>query len=98
MTIDPDRCAERPALTVTLNNVKDGFGQTLASVVVPMNVLLGDVNGNNMVNATDIGQVKAQSGASPVTAANFRLDPTVDGSISATDVSMVKSAAGTVIP
>ncbi len=83
---------------MTLSNVKDGFGQTLASAVVPMNVLLGDVNANNMVNATDIGQVKANSGGSPVDGTNFRNDLNADGSIGSTDIGMVKTAAGTTVP
>ena len=78
--------------------MKDGFGQTLASAVVPMDVLLGDVNANKMVNASDISQVKANSGGSPVDGTNFRNDLNADGSINASDIGMVKAASGTFIP
>ncbi len=98
MTINLTGVPNAQSITVSLSNVKDGFGQTLASVAVPMNVLLGDVNGNKAVTATDIGQVKEQSGNSPVTAANFRLDLNVDGSVTSSDVGMVKTAAGTTVP
>ncbi len=54
--------------------------------------------GTKRSQSSDIGQVKAQSGGSPVTVANFLLDLTVDGSINSTDVSAVKVVAGTVVP
>ena len=41
-------------------------------------MLVGDVNSSKTVNSSDIGAVKAQSGA-PVTAANFRADVAVSG-------------------
>ena len=98
MTINLTGVPNASSITVTLSNVKDGFGQTLASAVVPMDVLLGDVNANKMVNASDISQVKANSGGSPVDGTNFRNDLNADGSIGASDISLVKTAAGTSIP
>ena len=44
-------------------------------------------------SGTDVGQAKAQSGAS-VTAANFRLDVVPSGTINGTDVGLVKSSSG----
>jgi hypothetical protein len=84
-------------LTITLNNVKDGFGQTLPNLEVPMNVLLGDTNGNKSVTASDISQTKAQSGNAARTD-NFRTDLNGDGSITSSDISIVKAAAGTLVP
>ncbi|CAN5637979.1 hypothetical protein BH20VER1_BH20VER1_29570 [soil metagenome] len=50
------------------------------------------------MKASEIGQVKDQSGQ-VVTAANFRTDVTANGgSITASDVSLVKSASGTQLP
>ena len=60
---------------------------------VSIQLLLGDVNGNGSVNASDIGQVKAHVGA-PVGASNFRSDITANGSINGSDVGAVKAAAG----
>jgi hypothetical protein len=82
-------------LTVTLNNVTDG--NSTRSIVIPMNVLIGDSNSSGSVTATDIGQVKASSGQ-PLTAANFRLDLNASGGINATDISVVKAASGTSLP
>jgi len=62
-----------------------------------MNVLSGDTNGNRQVNASDIGQTKSQSGT-PVTASNFRQDVAVSGTITASDVGLVKSRAGNSLP
>jgi hypothetical protein len=82
-------------LAVTLNQVHDGT--TTRSITIPMNVLLGDTNSSGGVNATDISQVKAASGAA-LGIANFRLDLNASGAINATDISVVKSASGTLLP
>jgi hypothetical protein len=63
-----------------------------------MGVLAGDTTGNGSVSATDIGQVKSQSGQA-VNAVNFRADVTANGgSISASDIGLVKSKSGTQLP
>ena len=85
------------AITINLSDVKDGFGQTLPSASVNMNVLIGDSTGNKSVNAADISQTKALSG-DPTDAAKFRCDFNRDGSVNASDVSQAKAAVGTAIP
>ena len=60
-------------------------------------MLIGDTTGNKTVNASDVAQVKAQSGL-PVTAANFREDINADGSITASDIGQVKADAGHSVP
>jgi hypothetical protein len=63
-----------------------------------MAVLVGDTNSSGAVNASDIGQVKGQSGQ-PVTGANFWMDVTTSGgSINASDLALVKSRSGTQLP
>jgi hypothetical protein len=62
-----------------------------------MNVLSGDSTGNKSVNASDVSQIKAQSGAM-VTGANFRTDINANGTINASDVSLAKSRSGTSVP
>ena len=67
-------------------------------IVIPFRVLLGDTNGNGAVTASDIGQVKSQSGQA-VLEANFRSDVTVNGgSINSSDIGLVKSRSGTQLP
>jgi hypothetical protein len=73
--------------------VQDDLGRVLPNAAVSFHVLAGDVSGNMTVNATDISQIKNQSGA-PVTQANFHLDVTANGLINASDVGLVKSRSG----
>ena len=81
--------------TVTMAGVSDGIN--MGNVSLPMGILVGDTNGNRTVNATDIGQTKAQSGQ-PVGAGNFRSDLNANGSINATDIGQVKAQSGTTLP
>jgi hypothetical protein len=84
-------------ITVSLNSVTGTDSQVMAPTTVRMNVLAGDINGSKVVNTSDIGAVKTQSGV-PVTAANFRSDVAISGSINATDVGLVKSRSGATVP
>ena len=82
-------------ITVTLMNVNNGT--STGNVPVSMGVLVGDVNGNATVNASDVSLTKSQVG-NPVTGSNFREDVNANGSISATDVAQVKADVGTALP
>ena len=82
-------------ITVTLHNVNDGT--STGDVPVSMGVLVGDVNGNAVVNASDVSLTKSQVGQA-VSGSNFREDVNVNGTISATDVALVKSEVGTALP
>ena len=55
-----------------------------------MSVLVGDVNTNGTVNASDVAQTKSRVGQ-PVDQTNFQSDVNVNGAINASDVSFVKS-------
>jgi hypothetical protein len=87
---------DRQTVVVTLSGVETSAGW-VADVTIPLSVLVGDVSGNGLVSASDIGQVKTQSGQ-PVTSANFRNDITVDGTISASDIGLTKSVSGNSLP
>jgi hypothetical protein len=82
-------------ITVTLHNVNDGT--STGDVPVSMGVLVGDVNGNATVNASDVSLTKSQVGQA-VSGSNFREDVNVNGTISATDVAQVKANVGTALP
>jgi hypothetical protein len=92
-----DRFADVQRLTVTLSGVTDTAGQILPDAAVSVNMLIGDINGNKAVNATDIAQAKGQSGVS-VSAANFRSDVNGSGTITAADVAQAKANAGHALP
>jgi uncharacterized MnhB-related membrane protein len=62
-----------------------------------MGVLVGDVNGNAVVNAADVALTKSRVGQL-VGMSNFREDVNANGTISSTDVAIVKSDVGTSLP
>jgi hypothetical protein len=64
---------------------------------MPMGVLVGDVNGNSIVNAADVAQTKARLGHT-VDATNFRSDANANGSINAADTAIIKQNSGTSLP
>jgi uncharacterized protein (TIGR02597 family) len=82
-------------ITVTLYGVSDGT--YMNDVAVRAGVLVGDVNGNRLVNSTDSSLVQAQSGK-PLTPSNFRMDVNANGLINSTDTSTVQSKSGTGLP
>jgi N-acetylneuraminic acid mutarotase len=82
-------------ITVTLFNVNDGTH--MGNVPVSMGVLVGDVNGNALVNASDVSLAKSQVGQT-VSGSNFREDVNANGLINSVDVAVVKSKVGTALP
>jgi hypothetical protein len=92
VTIPLTNVANAQAIQVMLNGVN---GST--NVTIPMGVLIGDVNGNGAVNASDVALSKSRSGQ-PVDPITFRSDVNANGSINAADVSLVKSSSGTGLP
>lgn len=60
---------------------------------IPMGILVGDVNGNGAVNAADVAQDKACSGAA-IDQTNFRCDVNASCSLTAADVALTKSKSG----
>jgi N-acetylneuraminic acid mutarotase len=92
VTIPLTNVTNAQTINVTLNNVN---GST--NVTIPMGVLIGDVNGNGAVNASDVSQTKSRIGQQ-IDGTNFRSDVNANGVINATDVSIVKSSIGTGLP
>ena len=97
MTVSLTGVADVQTITVTLSNVTDSFGQVLPNTVVSANMLIGDTTGNKTVNASDVAQTKAQSGAA-ATGANFRTDINASGTVTASDIAQVKANAGHSLP
>jgi hypothetical protein len=95
ITVNLTGVTDAQRITMTLHNVNDGTHT--GDVPVSMGVLVGDVNGNAVVNASDVSLTKSQVGQA-VTSSNFREDVNVNGTISATDVALVKSEVGTALP
>jgi hypothetical protein len=97
MTVNLTGVADVQKLTVNLSNVTDSFDQVMPDTAISVNMLIGDTSGNKTVNASDVGQTKAQSGL-PITAANFREDVIPNGTINASDIGQVKADAGHTVP
>ena len=92
VTIPLTNVANAQTINVTLNNVNGSTNVTIA-----MGVLIGDVNGNGAVNASDVALSKSRSGQ-PVDPITFRSDVSAEGNINPSDVALVKSLAGTGLP
>jgi hypothetical protein len=97
MTVNLTGVADVQKITVMLTNVTDPNGRVLPQVSVSMNVLIGDVNANKTVNASDVALVKSQVGQ-VVSSSNFREDVNDDGSLSSSDVALTKSKVGNGVP
>jgi hypothetical protein len=82
-------------ITMTLHNVNDGTHT--GDVPISMGILIGDVNGNAVVNASDVSLTKSQVGQA-VSGSNFREDVNADGVINSGDVAQVKAKVGTALP
>ncbi len=95
VTVNLTNVSNAQKLTVTLLAINDGTNTY--DVSVQMSVLVGDTNGDGLVNSSDVSQTKSQSGQN-VGSGNFREDVTVDGSINSSDVSLVKSKSGSALP
>jgi hypothetical protein len=97
MTVLLDGVTNQQTVTVFLSNVTDSFAQVLPDTSVQMSILVGDTNGNGIVNASDVSQTKSSVGQA-VSDTNFRRDVNVNGVINATDVSLVKVRSGNGLP
>ncbi len=95
VTIPLTNVATAQTINVTLNGVSDGSGY--GNLVIPMSVLVGDLNASGGVTSSDVGQVKAQA-SQTVDTGNFRADVNASGGINSTDVGIVKAATGTMLP
>ena len=84
-------------ITVTANDVKDSAGINLGAACLDVGLLLGDVNGDGVVDSADLDIVNSQIGQ-PTSEENFRSDINNDGVISAADVRIVTQQQGTRLP
>jgi hypothetical protein len=95
VTVDLTGVTNVQRITVTLFNVNDGAH--MGNVPLSMGVLVGDVNGNAVVNASDISLTKALVGQ-VISGSNFRADVNANGTLNASDAGIVKQNAGTSLP
>jgi hypothetical protein len=91
-TIPLTNVTSAQTINLTLFDVNE-----VTNIVIPMNVLIGDVNGNGAVSASDVSLTKSRIGQS-VDGTNFRADVSAGGAINSADVAIVKSNIGTGLP
>ncbi len=72
-------------------------GMSSSDVVVSMGMLVGDSNGDRIVNAGDVLQTRSRSGAA-VDATTYRSDVNADGVINSGDALVVRSRSGSSLP
>ncbi len=108
VTVDPDDAhslsvslnelgCNHNTVTLTLSGVTDDQGNTLDSAAVTFGILLGDVNGDSVVNNADIAATRSAQGQK-TKRSNFRSDINTDGGINNKDVGEVKSHRGEILP
>jgi Galactose oxidase, central domain/Dockerin type I domain len=79
---------------VTANDVMDDMGNTLSSATATVGLLLGDANGDRVVNHVDRAYVQSYKGQR-TDSANFRADVNNDGYVGSKDVQLVIQQQGT---
>ena len=98
VTIPLTNIANAQTIDVRINGVNSaGADAPATDFTIPMSILIGDVNANAVVNASDVSLTKAQVGQS-VSSTNFREDVNANGTINAGDVAQVKADVGTSLP
>ena len=95
VTVPLTEVANAQALTVTLRAVTDA--NAAGDISIPLRILVGDTNGDGIVNAGDASQTRNQSGQA-VTTSNFRTDLNADGAINSADSAIVRSRSGSSVP
>jgi hypothetical protein len=84
--------ANAQTITITLNNVNGSTNMT-----IPMRLLLGDTNGDGIVNSGDALQTRNRSGQT-TDATNFRSDVNADGFANSGDTLIVRAHSGDFLP
>ena len=97
MRVNLSGVADAQTVTVTLSNVTGSFSQVLPDTAFSVSCLIGDTNGDRVVNSGDSLQTRNRSGQA-TDATNFRSDVNVDGVVNSGDSFIVRSRSGTSLP
>jgi N-acetylneuraminic acid mutarotase len=95
LTISLSSVADAQRIVVNLLSVSDGTNS--GDIALPIDFLIGDVNGDRVVNSGDALQTRSRSGQA-TDATNFRADVTVDGNVNSGDVIVVRNRSGNSLP
>jgi len=92
VTIPLTNVTSQQNIQVRLNGVNGS-----SSFIIPMGVLVGDTNGDRVVNSGDALQTRSRSGQA-TDAVNFRSDLNTDGFVNSGDTIAVRSRSGNALP
>jgi uncharacterized protein (TIGR02597 family) len=95
ITLNLTGVTNEQVLTVNLTGVSDGL--VSSDLAIPIGILAGDTNADQLVNARDVNRTKTASGR-VVNRTNFTIDVNVDGQINVDDTIFVKSFLGASLP
>ena len=90
------RCNES-TITVTADSITDDQGNVLDSASVGLGLLLGDVNGDRVVDHSDYHEARMHKGEM-TDEQNFRSDVNADGHIASSDIAPIRQQQGTSLP
>jgi hypothetical protein len=97
MTVTLSGVTDAQRLTVRLTGVSDEFGQVLAPASITIGLLVGDVNGDGVVNSGDALITRNRSGRAAAWD-TCRSDLNTDGTVNAGDVTGIRNRVGNFIP
>ena len=92
-TIPLTNVTNAQTINVRLNMTRAGS----TNVTIPMSLLIGDTNGDGVVNSGDALQTRNRSGQA-TDATNFRSDVNADGFVNSGDTVVVRSRSGSSLP
>jgi hypothetical protein len=95
VTIPLTSVVNAQTLSIRLNAADNGA--STADVLVPLSVLIGDTNGDRVVNGGDAIQTRARAGQG-ASETNFRSDVNTDGVVNGGDTISVRNRSGTALP
>ncbi|MDQ6859858.1 MAG: dockerin type I domain-containing protein [Verrucomicrobiota bacterium] len=95
VTVDLTSITDAQRITVTLLGVSNGT--TMGDVGVQIGMLVGDANGDGVINSADATITRNTSGQA-TDATNFRADYNTDGFINSADATIVRNRSGSGLP
>ncbi len=97
VTVKLSDVSDIQTLQINLENVTASDGSVLASSVMRVKMLTGDVNGSSAVNVLDGAKVKSVSGK-PVAANTYWYDIDANGELNALDTTLTTQRSGNSLP
>ncbi|MEP0844840.1 MAG: hypothetical protein HRF43_19235 [Phycisphaerae bacterium] len=99
LSINMSGIPDGACVSIAISGIADALNPSAVAMehVLKVAALLGDVNGNRVVNSNDIALAKSKSGL-PVDAGSFRMDVNANGVLNSNDIALVKGRSGNSLP